>query len=57
VNYCKVVKVDRELSMTCNEMWVLHHECGKIEKRRRYNGRIEIKPPIRVRCDKKEGSP
>lgn len=53
MTFCRIVKVEKEQSITGDDRWVLTHICGKIEKRlRRKRGqRHEHKAPNKVKCE------
>ena len=53
MKFCRIVKVEKEQSMTGDERWVLTHICGKVEKRlaRKRGQRTTRKAPNRVRCE------
>lgn len=46
--YCRIVKTEREQSITGTDRWVLTHICGKVERRVRRPGK---KAPNKVKCD------
>ena len=53
MTYCNIVTVKTGQSITGDDLWLLTHACGKVERRvRKKRGkRHETKAPVRVKCE------
>lgn len=53
-SYCKIVDVKPAWSSTGDEIYLLTHECGEVERRirRKRNTRITKPAPTRVACER-----
>lgn len=51
--YCKIVKVEKHKSLIGDDVWILTHICGKVERRvaRKRGTRHTKKAPNKVKCE------